>query len=300
MLNGAGLERALPAIAGLALLGAWTHIWGVSAFVRFAWRHRMTAANYRGEQVPTAGGLLLWLLLAGGFAAGRMTLPAADLARTADFAAAASLVAGAGLLDDLIGQRDIKGIGGHLREWRRTSILTTGICKLLAAAGGAFLVLLPQADRHMDSLLLVPLQALLIMLSANSVNLLDLRPGRAGKAALLVMTATAVWYAAAGGAGPQANALWLSGLWPVMIGAGILLVPDLRRRLMLGDTGANLLGFAAGVAITQTAAIAAQAVICGLLLLLHLYTARRSLTVFIARHRLLHWLDEMGRPRERA
>ncbi|WP_159882246.1 hypothetical protein [Paenibacillus puerhi] len=294
-----GREEAVwLVIAALAVLGASAERWGVPAYLRFARSHGLTRANYRGEQVPTAGGLLVWAILAAGYAIGRCLLPASDLSAPADFLAAASLVAAAGLLDDLVGVNDIKGLRGHLGEWSRSRTLTTGGVKVLAAAVGAILVLLPQASGSLDALLLVPMQVLLMMLATNSVNLLDLRPGRACKGYLLTVLALAVWAAWEGRGGSQANAMWLAGVWPATIGAGVLLIPDLRRRLMLGDTGANLLGFTAGVALISTSSALFQSLICLLLLLFHLYTAKFSLTALIERNRLLHWVDEFGRSKK--
>ncbi|MEK8127505.1 hypothetical protein WMW72_06205 [Paenibacillus filicis] len=284
----------------LAVSGALTELWAVPVFLRFARQHDLTDVNYKGEPVPTAAGLVLWGLMVAGYAAGRSLLSAQELGQAADFVVAASAVAAAGLLDDLIGQRHIKGLTAHLGGWLRSRSLTTGLCKIAAAGGGALLLLLPQAVGGSRPLLLIPMQALLIMLATNAVNLLDVRPGRAGKSFLLLILASAVAYAAKGGAGIQENGLWLAGLWPVTIGAGVLLLPDLRRRLMLGDTGANLLGFTAGTAVTLAASPLYQGLFCLVLLLLHLYTLRYSLTAVIERNRLLNWLDEFGRPRERA
>jgi UDP-GlcNAc:undecaprenyl-phosphate/decaprenyl-phosphate GlcNAc-1-phosphate transferase len=295
----AGLGGAVwPFTAVLAVLAAVTGLWAVPAFARFARQHGLTAANYKGEPVPTAAGLVLWALLAAGYAAGRCLLPAAALGRAADFAVAASGVTAAGLLDDLLGDRQVKGLPGHFAGWRRTGTLTTGLGKLVAAAGGALLVVLPQAAESSLPLLL-PVQALLILLATNTLNLLDMRPGRASKMYLLAAAVSAAGYAASGSTGPQANGLWLAGLGPVTLGAAVLLVPDLRRRLMLGDTGANLLGFTAGTALTLALSPTGQLALCAALLLLHLYTLRGSLTAVIERNRLLHWLDEFGCPRER-
>ena len=85
------------------------------------------------------------------------------------------------------------------------------------------------------------LAALVMALSVNVTNALDVRPGRALKWALLLMV-------------PVIPGAWGQGgwrlSWPRCIGAAVVALPfDLRERAMLGDAGSNPLGLAAGAGL---------------------------------------------------
>ena len=81
-----------------------------------------------------------------------------------------------GLLDDTLGNRQIKGLRGHFQAAFRERKITTGFIK---AVGGGLLALLLAYRFTPSSPLLMLLDAALIALCANAINLFDLRPGRA-------------------------------------------------------------------------------------------------------------------------
>ena len=82
--------------------------------------------------------------------------------------------------------------------------------------------------------------AVLIALAANLANLLDRAPGRTIKAAAIAYVPLAIVL----GTGPVGVAIA-----PVMGAAFGLLADDLRERLMLGDTGANVIGAILGLGV---------------------------------------------------
>jgi UDP-N-acetylmuramyl pentapeptide phosphotransferase/UDP-N-acetylglucosamine-1-phosphate transferase len=87
--------------------------------------------------------------------------------------------------------------------------------------------------------------AALVALAANLGNLFDRAPGRTLKVSAVAFVALV------GGVGLEPR---LGGV-AATIGAGLaLLVPDLRERVMLGDTGANALGAALGFGVVLTCA----------------------------------------------
>ncbi len=166
------------------------------------------------------------------------------------------LVAAIGLADDLWSGPE-RGFRGHLRA--RTS---TGILKLLGipAVGLA-------RTRTVSG-------ALLVGLSANGLNQLDTRPGRALKVYL--------------GAALALRA-------PLRL--AVLLAPyDLRERTMLGDAGSNALGAMLGLSsvsrLTERGRWAAICALSGLTLLGELV----SLGGLIERTPVLRELDALGRP----
>lgn len=200
---------------------------------------------------------------------------------------AACAVAGAalaGAVDDLDGgDTSAKGLRGHLGALRRGEV-TTGAVKVVALLGSG-LVACAWSDRRTGSGggWSTLLGAGLVAGSANLANLLDLRPGRALKAGL----ALGLPLALAGA--PAAAAVSAAG--------AVALPADLRAETMLGDTGANPLGAALGLAAAQTlrtrGRLGALAVVTGLTLL----SERVSFTTVIESTPVLRELDAWGRPR---
>jgi len=120
--------------------------------------------------------------------------------------------------------------------------------------------------------------------TANLVNLLDLRPGRALKAGLLVGAPLAT----AGGAG--------AGIAAGAAGAaGGLLPADLDEQIMLGDAGANALGALLGTALAARTGPAGRAVLLAGLVALTAASEKVSFTQVIQRTPVLRELDALGR-----
>jgi UDP-GlcNAc:undecaprenyl-phosphate/decaprenyl-phosphate GlcNAc-1-phosphate transferase len=131
------------------------------------------------------------------------------------------------------------------------------------------------------------LAAGVLVLATNVFNLLDLRPGRATKAFVLLGVGLGI------GSGGL-RALWSLGLFaaPALI-AGLY---DLRERAMLGDTGANLLGALAGLWLVLTLSETGQLVALALLAAITLYGELRSISALVERTPGLRELDAWGRP----
>lgn len=232
---------------------------------------RWERTNHAGEPVTLTEGVAL----AVGTAA-----PLLLVDRAAALAALESALAGA--LDDLGGRTDVKGLCGHLQALRRGE-LTTGVVKI-AALAEAGLVSVAWSDRRdgrgwgADTLA----GAALVAGTANLANLFDLRPGRALKVALACGIPLALRDRPAAAA---------------VTGAGLVVLPDdLRGRSMLGDTGANPLGAAVGLAAAQAlppaGRWAALAVVAGLVLA----SEKVSFTRVIESTPVLRELDRWGRP----
>ena len=178
---------------------------------------RWQRTNHRGAPVSLASGPALALAAT---CAAALPLPAAAVAGLS----AAAL----GAYDDVAGAREqergAKGLRGHVRALRRGRV-TAGTVKVvgLGASGVLAASLLPGVRR--DALV----GGLVVAGTANLLNLLDLRPGRALKTGL-------------------AGALALGQ--PGVAGAAAALLPgDLGERTMLGDAGANALGAVLGLAL---------------------------------------------------
>lgn len=268
----------LLGLAGGALL--WRllgHAFAAPLFLR---------TNVRGVEVPVAVGVILPLVLVAAAAvfvfaesASWLELPLTALSATVFGALGFALL---GLLDDLAGNREAQGFGGHLRALRSTE-LTTGAVKLFGGAAVALIVAAPtSADR--PAILLA--DAALIALSANLANLLDRAPGRVGKASFVA----AVPIAAAAGVD-----LRLIGPVVVLGALTALLVHDLHERLMLGDTGANVLGGVLGLAAVMTTAPSTRVAMLVVVAALNLTSERISFSRIIERTAPLRWFDGLGR-----
>ncbi len=252
-------------------------------------RQTFLRQNFQGITLPTAVGVVLPLTLVlvealrstvGGFGLGDEPII------TAPRAAALSVITGfalLGLLDDLAGTTKVRGIGGHLRSLAQGQ-LTTGGIKLvggvaLSLIGAAFLV----PDQGGVAIVLT---AGVIAMTANLINLFDLRPGRATKVSLLAFIVLA------------AVTLLDAALVPVAIvvgAAAALVLDDIKERLMLGDTGANALGAALGIGIATQLGDNGRLIAFAVLLLLNLASEFMSFSKVIDSVGPLRAADMMGR-----
>jgi hypothetical protein len=134
-----------------------------------------------------------------------------------------------------------------------------------------------------------------IALSSNFFNLLDLRPGRAAKAYLvLVAVATLLMLAVPGSDLPARGSLVTSVLLfalPILT----VIMPDLRERGMLGDAGANTAGFVIGALIVSLLPLWALIIYFLVMLALNLASEKHSFSAIIDNNPLLRKLDNIGR-----
>jgi UDP-GlcNAc:undecaprenyl-phosphate GlcNAc-1-phosphate transferase len=247
--------------------------------------------NYRGARLSTASGLLIVIAVIA--VEGIRTI--IELLGASDGATAryrlvvlATLVAfGAlGFIDDALGDNNEKGLKGHVTAALRGRV-TTGFIKL---GGGASVALVVAGAALGGDGWRIVIDAALIALAANMGNLFDRAPGRTIKVGLLAYVPLLVV------AGTSATGLALA----VVIGAAIGLLPaDLGERSMLGDTGANALGAALGVAAVLTLSPTARSVLVVVLLALTVASEVVSFSKVIARVPPLRFVDELGRrPKE--
>ena len=201
-------------------------------------RYDLRRPNFQGRRIPIIAGLAFVL---GGefFYACEWSLQGIHTSLAAVYFLVTLGFGGLGLLDDLKGDREVGGYRGHLGALARGR-LTTGAAKaigggLLSLAAGSLIV----APRPFGYALLA---GLVIALSANTLNLLDLRPGRC-LFGFFVGTATV-------GAVLFSQHTLGTGylLWAAVAFALILYPLDAGGAAMLGDTGANTFGAVLGVA----------------------------------------------------
>ena len=190
--------------------------------------------NHAGREIPTSAGttfipiILLALVLS---ASGTVETDGVGIAYLIYLLAAGA----AGYVDDVWGGVGARGFRGHLGALV-AGRATTGLLKMVVLGGGAFAF----APVVVDGVLEVAFAAVLMAGSANLANLFDVRPGRAIKfVGLLVLLALP--FAQSWGA--------LVVTLQVVGGAVGLFSFDVRGRIMLGDSGAAVLGATLGYVV---------------------------------------------------
>lgn len=262
---------ALAVAAGAAvLLGASAILWPVGALIR---------ENHAGRLVPA----MLGIALVGGVLAGSLWSQPSGAPRSRIEVVALVAIGAlflAGTLDDLVA-RGPRGLAGHLRSLARGRP-TTGILKLLAGIGAGVAAALAIGGSPVR----IAAAAVLVGTSVNLWNALDVRPGRALKAAILAMLAAL-------------PTLWGTGAGTIVaagVGASAATLPyDLRERGMLGDGGSNPLGFVVGMALVLV--LATPWLVVAAVLALGLQVAAETVTLsrLIEAAPPLAWLDRLAR-----
>jgi hypothetical protein len=276
---------------GWLWLGAYMFcsVLALQVTAKFLGRMGITGRNYEGREVANRIGLFLWIAL-GLF----QLFPFVRSIEGMDglywiYTSALTVVFIAGWLDDAYGTPQAKGLRGHWNYMKRYKKMTSGLWKVLATMASAAGFVVYAQGIAVSSLFLV----LLIGLSTNVMNLFDLRPGRALKAFLSLSAIIAV-VAVMGGAVGAVVAVFML---PIVFGGLLLLPGDVRSRWMLGDTGANFLGFALGAWIALFCNALQQGLFFVGFATLQWYAERHSITAAIERQPLLRWLDQLGRAR---
>jgi UDP-GlcNAc:undecaprenyl-phosphate GlcNAc-1-phosphate transferase len=186
-----------------------------------------------------------------------------------------------GLVDDALSTAP-RGWRGHGAALLRGEF-STGILKAAGSLGLALFVLSALGFSNERYLLAVAV----LVLATNLFNLLDLRPGRASKAFVLLAAGLSLGAA-------DAKPLWLLGLFagPALVAGAY----DLRERAMLGDTGANLLGALAGWWLLLTLSLTGLEIALALLAIITLFGEFRSISALVEKTPGLRALDSLGRP----
>lgn len=262
---------------------------------------RLLARNFRGENLPAVGGAVVLgaIVIADAFLTVVASLRPGTLGGAAGaFSPAAIgetflshqriglLIAAVGffalgLLDDLIGNSGARGFAGHFRSLKEGQ-LTGGIVK---TAGGAAVALIA-AGFWETTAASVFVDALIVALSANLLNLFDLKPGRACKVFFLtwIPLAAVGWYA-----------VYVPVTAPAAAAALVWLPADLGERGMLGDGGSNLLGAVAGSGLALILPGPGKLIALSLLVGATVLAERWSFGAAIDAVAPLRWFDRIGR-----
>ncbi|MGI3780802.1 MAG: hypothetical protein ACRYG2_08485 [Janthinobacterium lividum] len=241
------------------------------------WARRWSRTNHAGEPVTLLEGpVAVGALAVGGLVEAALGAPPARVLAIGLAGVGSGLV---GAYDDLHGSAQARGFRGHLTALRHGR-LTSGTVKIVGVglSGLAAAVVLGRARSPRTGVVDVGVDTALVAGTANLVNLLDLRPGRAAKVVVLL-------------AGGLAGA----GGGPALGAAAGSLRTDLAARSMLGDCGANALGAAAAAAAAGVLPRPARLLALAGVVALNAASERVSFTAVIARTPTLAWLDGLGR-----
>ncbi|QRV01441.1 beta-carotene 15,15'-monooxygenase [Arcanobacterium phocisimile] len=237
--------------------------------------------SYTGSVVSLTGGLQAVAGVLAGTA-----LAEDGWARVAGMSATVSSAA-AGYIDDHMEEQfsaQGKGFRGHLGALKRGRV-TSGVAKIaIIGAGAAFSGVALEKPRHVRGLVIAGLDAAMIAGSANLINLLDLRPGRALKVTALGALPVACLSQQSR---PAAVALIATCLGTVR--------DDLAGRTMLGDFGANVLGAQLGVLLTRSSSTPLKFALFSVISGLTMASEKISFSAVIDNNTFLRAIDQLGR-----
>ncbi len=186
-----------------------------------------------------------------------------------------------GLLDDICGSKLTQGFKGHFKSLINGK-LTTGIFKVITTIFVSIVVVL---ELKIYSFSEIIINAGIIILMTNLLNLLDLRPARSikffiGISVLLILI----------------NLNYIIYFIPFLIPLIFYLPYELKAKIMLGDSGANLLGAVLGfntVVLLDTLFI--RFIVLLSLIALNLLSEKYSYSTIIKKNFILNWIDKLGR-----
>jgi len=262
-------------VSALLLVAAWhlliLHLSPTLGLVKPNFKHKTIPASY--------GIIMLGYMLAGLAFIATMFPLTRILVIPVMFTASSMCILG--FVDDVFGSREASGFRGHFRMLLGQGKLTTGAAKaigggLVGISAGYFI-----ADGNNIRWILA---ALLIPLGANTLNLLDLRPGRACGFLLFALLLVIPF--------AYGNANWVIVALVAVVTLAFA-IPDGLGKAMMGDSGSNQLGAILGVLVASQAHILFQitAVIC--MVGIQLYSEKHSITALIERNQLLRKIDRI-------
>jgi UDP-GlcNAc:undecaprenyl-phosphate/decaprenyl-phosphate GlcNAc-1-phosphate transferase len=247
----------------------------------------LARTNFRGAPIATAGGIYIVIAVLA-LEAARAVVAALGVGDQDGLTEARTLVVFAvvgfgllGLVDDLLATGEHRGFRGHIAALLHGE-LTTGFLKLFGGGALAVILVATPGFPHGRRLLV---DALVVALAANLGNLLDRAPGRTIKAALVAYVPLAV------ALGDAAVGIAVA---PVVGATCGLVGDDLRERLMLGDTGANVVGGVLGLGVVLGTSHTTRVVALVALVALNVASEVVSFSAVIARVPPLRVLDRLG------
>lgn len=237
--------------------------------------------NYKKDMIPVSMGIVfLPMLIINAIILAYFTTNFKDMLHIFIFLFGLVSMFFAGILDDIIGNRDVSGLKGHFKSLLNGK-LTTGGFKALFGGFIGLVISIAISKNIYD----IVINTLIIALSTNLMNLLDLRPGRAIKGYLvisIVLLFTLGEY--------TRNLLLL--IFPNVIA---YFNQDLKAKAMMGDTGSNVLGISIGILFVMGYPLKVRLIWLAFVIFIHILTEKYSLTKIIENNKFLNFIDKLGR-----
>lgn len=237
--------------------------------------------NYRGNEVVFGMGAVFVPILIAAVTLS-LFLYSTEYFRYLGYLFAVSIIGFAGLLDDLIGNKHIKGIKNHISSFTNGQ-LTTGFIKAFLGFVSSVFISYGISKGSIDLLLNI----FIIALFTNTLNLMDLRPGRCIK--VFMAAGFIVFFANLG------DMIILIPFLIILTASLVYLNYDLKEMCILGDTGSNILGITLGYFSSIVFESVNKVIIFFILLTLNLIAEKVSISKLIANNRFLNFLDNLGR-----
>ena len=237
--------------------------------------------NYKKDMIPVSMGIVfLPMIIINGIILAFFTREDENLLYLFMFIFGLISMFFAGVLDDIIGNRDVSGLKGHFKSLLKGSLTTGGFKALFGGFVGVIISI--AVSKNIGDIII---NTLIIALSTNLMNLLDLRPGRAIKVYISISTVLF---------------LTLTGYVKTLI---LLIVPnvlayfnyDLKAKAMMGDTGSNVLGISIGMIVIMGYSFKVRIAWLVFLIFIHILTEKYSLTKIIEKNKFLNFIDKLGR-----
>lgn len=243
-----------------------------------------TKQNYKKKLIPYSGGTVIFL----GIVISYVIIYAANKIsyfKMIFFIFALSGIYAVGMADDVFGDRNIKGIKNNLASilYKRFSM---GIAKVVIIVGISCYIYYFFNEEYWF------LKGILTALITNFFNLLDLRPGRCIKFYFVLWIA--LFYA---------NLRWTGQLYNIsFLVLAAYYYFDAFGYSMLGDSGANLIGFILGIILSEAISNNVIMIILLIILLtqLQLLFDRFSFTDIISKFYILDYFDRFLTERQAA
>jgi len=239
-----------------------------------------TCLNYKKEEIPTSMGLLFVIVQT--FTVGLMGFFITEFTHyVLLYLVGLIFIALAGLFDDLVGDKFVKGFKGHIKSFFKGTLTSGGL-----KAGIGFLVSLIISIYISKNIVEVIINTLVISLFTNLLNLFDLRPGRAGKVFVLISINLLV----------TTSTSKFDFILYSFIGILIRYLPmDLKAKAMMGDIGSNALGISLGAYCAMTHDLKSKIIYLIVLVCIQVIAEFVSFSKIIEQNRLLRFFDNLGR-----
>jgi UDP-N-acetylmuramyl pentapeptide phosphotransferase/UDP-N-acetylglucosamine-1-phosphate transferase len=235
--------------------------------------------NYKNEEIPVGMGLMFIIVQV--IVLSFLFIIKRDNYFLLVYSVSFVLMGMIGMIDDLIGDKSIKGFKGHIRALTKGT-LTTGMLKALIGFFISLFVSIVISENTADGILNIFLIALFI----NFINLFDLRPGRALKMFLFIsiffLLTTKL----------NVSSLVIFSFYGIIIR---YLPLDLKAKAMMGDVGSNILGLTLGIYCALNYTFHIKLIYLAVLILIQIVSEFFSFSSIIEKSRFLKFIDNLGR-----